>query len=348
MSILYIKQGNVFVPVPAIQGPPGNLDNLTRANVESVLIGDITSHNHSTQIAAVLTDYVLKVAGMGLSTNDFTDALLTKLNGLSNYDDTTISSALTTLQNQLNTLVSGNASTAIESFNEITSFLANVTDSETLEGILAGLNTTIANSLTEAKAYSDAGINTHNTSNTAHQDIRDLIPNSIATESVNGLMSSTDKTKLNAIEAEANKYILPTASSTVKGGIKVGDGLTLDGEILKTTPIISNLAYESIATITSPFSIVQNTDYNFTLSENWDQNAVYIFRMLTWDGTTPYSYQNILVFGNQINIPIGYSAFISAGATYREFEITTVNANIITIRGTSTNTCKIDSIYKLK
>lgn len=40
------------------------------------------------------------------------------------------------------------------------------------------------------------------------------------------------KAKLAGIEAEANKYVLPTASSTVKGGIKVGAGLKMEGEVL--------------------------------------------------------------------------------------------------------------------
>lgn len=61
------------------------------------------------------------------------------------YDDTAVRNALTTLQNQINGLVSGNASVAIESFNEIIAFLANVEDTETLSGIIAGLNQSIAN-----------------------------------------------------------------------------------------------------------------------------------------------------------------------------------------------------------
>lgn len=61
------------------------------------------------------------------------------------YDDTSIRDALTALQNQINGLVSGNVSVAIESFNEIIAFLANVEDSETLAGIIAGLNQSITN-----------------------------------------------------------------------------------------------------------------------------------------------------------------------------------------------------------
>jgi hypothetical protein len=44
---------------------------------------------------------------------------------------------------------------------------------------------------------------------------------SVATISVNGLMSFTDKTKLDDIATGANNYTLPTATSTVKGGVEL-------------------------------------------------------------------------------------------------------------------------------
>lgn len=43
---------------------------------------------------------------------------------------------------------------------------------------------------------------------------------STATTSANGLMSSSDKTKLNGIATNANNYSLPTASSSTLGGVK--------------------------------------------------------------------------------------------------------------------------------
>ena len=61
------------------------------------------------------------------------------------YDYTENRNALTALQQQVNTLVSGDASSAIESFNEIIAFLANVEDTQTLQGIIAGLNQSITN-----------------------------------------------------------------------------------------------------------------------------------------------------------------------------------------------------------
>lgn len=43
-----------------------------------------------------------------------------------------------------------------------------------------------------------------------------------ATQSAAGLMSATDKTKLDEIEAQANKYVLPQATSGALGGFKIG------------------------------------------------------------------------------------------------------------------------------
>ena len=88
-----------------------------------------------------------KVTGKGLSTEDFTSALKGKLEGLTNYDDTEISNAVSSLQSQINTLVSGNANDAINSFNEIIAFLDGVKDTEDLEGIIASIEQQIASKM---------------------------------------------------------------------------------------------------------------------------------------------------------------------------------------------------------
>lgn len=54
----------------------------------------------------------------------------------------------------------------------------------------------------------------------------------LATTTSNGLMSATDKTKLDGIAANANNYTLPTASSSTKGGIKVGTTLSIYNAVL--------------------------------------------------------------------------------------------------------------------
>lgn len=85
-----------------------------------------------------------KVDGKQLSTEDFTTALKNKLNGLSNYDDTTISQAVEKLRIDLDALVSGDTTTAIKTFNEVIAFLDGISDTEDLAGIIASIEQQIA------------------------------------------------------------------------------------------------------------------------------------------------------------------------------------------------------------
>ena len=54
----------------------------------------------------------------------------------------------------------------------------------------------------------------------------------VATTSENGLMSKEDKTKLNGIASGANKYVLPTASASTLGGVKIGGSLQISNGVL--------------------------------------------------------------------------------------------------------------------
>ena len=91
-----------------------------------------------------LAKKVDNVSGKQLSTEDFTTALKQKLQSLNNYDDSALTSAINSLQNQINTLVSGNASSAIDTFNEIIAFLNGVKDTQDLAGIIASIEQQIA------------------------------------------------------------------------------------------------------------------------------------------------------------------------------------------------------------
>lgn len=85
-----------------------------------------------------------KVSGKQLSTEDFTSVLKTKLEGLSNYDDTELSEALSTLRGDFDALVSGDTTTAIKSFNDIIAFLDGVQDTQDLASIIASIEQQIA------------------------------------------------------------------------------------------------------------------------------------------------------------------------------------------------------------
>lgn len=69
---------------------------------------DLSNYATITQLNNSLLNYVEKVTGKELSSNDFTDSLKNKLEGLSNYDDTDVWATLQELEiNKQNTLVSG-------------------------------------------------------------------------------------------------------------------------------------------------------------------------------------------------------------------------------------------------
>lgn len=85
-----------------------------------------------------------KVDGKQLSTEDFTTLLKQKLDGLSNYDDTAIQASVSKLRTDLDTLVSGDTTTAIKTFNEVIAFLDGLEDTEDLAGIIASIEQQIA------------------------------------------------------------------------------------------------------------------------------------------------------------------------------------------------------------
>lgn len=105
---------------------------------------DISHLASFADLQAGLADKVDKIDGKNLSTEDFTTALKQKLEGLQNYDDTAINEAINKLEGILNTIVGGNASDAIESFNEIIAFLNGIKDSRNLDNIIASIEQQIA------------------------------------------------------------------------------------------------------------------------------------------------------------------------------------------------------------
>ena len=122
-----------------------------------------------------------KVTGKQLSTEDFTTALKQKLEGLSNYNDTEIQAAVSSLQTQLNTLVSGNADDAINSFNEIIAFLDGIKDSQDLSGIIASIEQQIASKMDKVTLANVATSGSYN-------DLNDkpTIPSAITESTVSG------------------------------------------------------------------------------------------------------------------------------------------------------------------
>lgn len=74
-----------------------------------------------------------------------------------------------------------------------------------------------------------------------------------ATQSVHGLMSKTDKIKLDGIASGANNYSLPTATSGTLGGVKVGSNITNSSGTISLTKsnVTSALGYTPPTTNTT-------------------------------------------------------------------------------------------------
>jgi hypothetical protein len=94
-------------------------------------------------LGTVLTEHqdisgkVDKVQGKGLSTNDFTSELKSKLESLENYDDTKLQETLKALRQEVTLIVSKNSKDSIESFEEIIEFLRGFKDEENLHDIVS-------------------------------------------------------------------------------------------------------------------------------------------------------------------------------------------------------------------
>lgn len=213
--------------------------------------------NGSTIYPATIPEGVVDTNGFTLA--EFMDELLSVLGG-SERNETLI--ALSDLRqaigsedgNDLSRFVAkvnvfledADASDAtINRWKEIESFLAGITDTETLTGLLA-------ENLQSAKGYADTKVQqgtanavtmssnagaadrvlTSGGSNKTAKDsgvaIGDLARNTTATSSANGLMSKEDKTKLDGIAAGANKYTLPAATASALGGVKSGEDVEVD------------------------------------------------------------------------------------------------------------------------
>lgn len=156
-------------------------------------------------IDKLLAQKVDKEEGKGLSTNDYTDQEKEKLAGLSNYDDTEIRKELSdkVSKKELTEAAAGTLTEAKSyTATKTTELWNNVSDvfdatSEELNSNISGGDT---QTLTEAKNYTDKAISEiptpdvsgqierHNTSPTAHPDIRELLNTCV------GLPEFNDKT----------------------------------------------------------------------------------------------------------------------------------------------------------
>lgn len=170
------------------------------------------------------------VSGKGLSTEDYTTAEKNKLSGIAaNANNYTLPAATantlggikvgTNLAIDSSTgVLSGNYSTASSS----TDGLMSATDKSKLDGIETG-----ATAITV-----DSSISSSSTNPVENQAVYTALAGKVDTETGKGLSTNdytdVEKTKLDGIEAGANNYSLPAATTNALGGVKVGSNLAVD------------------------------------------------------------------------------------------------------------------------
>lgn len=131
-------------------------------SIPSEYITETELSNKGYATISALNNKVDAINGKQLSTEDFTTALKTKLEGLSNYDDTDLSNAIETLRGDFDNIVSGDTTTAIKTFNEVIAFLDGLTDTQDLESIIASIEQQIAGKMDKVTLASVATSGNYN------------------------------------------------------------------------------------------------------------------------------------------------------------------------------------------
>ena len=208
-----------------IDGAPATYDTLKE-------ISDwIATHQSEYEaLIAAIAGKVDKVEGKALSSNDFTDALLTKLNGIeANANNYTLPQASASTLGGIKVgdnlaidsstgALSGNYSAASTS----AAGLMSAADKTKLDGIATGATAVTV----------DSSITSSSTNPVESAAIYTALAGKVDTESGKGLSSNdyttTEKTKLAGIAENANNYTLPAATTSALGGVQVGSNLAVD------------------------------------------------------------------------------------------------------------------------
>ena len=112
-----------------------------------------------------------------------------------------------------------------------------------------------------------------------------------ATANNDGLISASDKNKLDSIEQNANNYTLPTASNTIIGGVKIGTGINVNSGTIS----VNNATSEKSGLV----KLYSELGNSVTGTINQATLTEYLSRTLTYQGTIT-SFSNLSQNGNTI------------------------------------------------
>ena len=208
-----------------IDGAPATYDTLKE-------ISDwIATHQSEYEaLIAAIAGKVDKVEGKGLSTEDYTTAEKTKLAGIeagaNNYSlPAATTSALGGIKVGANLAIDSSTGVLSGDYSAASSSAAGLmsaADKSKLDGIAAGATAVTV----------DSSITSSSENPVQSAAIYTALAGKVDTETGKGLSTNdytdAEKTKLGGIEANANNYTLPAATTSALGGVKVGTNLAVD------------------------------------------------------------------------------------------------------------------------
>ena len=208
-----------------IDGAPATYDTLKE-------ISDwIATHQSEYEaLIAAIAGKVDKVEGKGLSTEDYTTAEKTKLAGIeagaNNYAlPTATANALGGIKVGANLAIDSSTGVLSGDYSAASSSsagLMSAADKSKLDGIAAGATAVTVDSLITSSSENPV----------QSAAIYTALAGKVDTETGKGLSTNdytdAEKTKLGGIEANANNYSLPAATTSALGGVKVGSNLAVD------------------------------------------------------------------------------------------------------------------------
>ena len=208
-----------------INGAPATYDTLKE-------IADwIATHQSEYEaLIAAIAGKVDKVEGKGLSTEDYTTAEKTKLAGIeagaNNYTlPTATANALGGIKVGANLAIDSTTGVLSGDYSAATTSAAGLmssTDKAKLDGIAAGATAVTVDSAMSSTSENPVQNKVLYTELAGKVDAvsgKDLSTNDY---------TDAEKTKLAGIEAGANNYTLPAATTSALGGVKVGSNLAVD------------------------------------------------------------------------------------------------------------------------
>lgn len=240
------------------------------SDIQELIPTSTSPENQLTDKAYVdsgLNSKVDKADGMGLSSNDYTNAEKDKLAALTNYDDSTVNSAITDLKtnkadksdtytktetdSQITLKVSEIVADAPKDFDtlkEMSDWIANHKNDATAMNSAIQTNTSNISNLQAGKVDKETGKSLVSDSEIARlstlenyddtavkADISSLQSSKVDSVEGKGLSSNdyttTEKEKLASLE----NYTLPTASADTLGGVKIGEGLSITDGVLSAS-----------------------------------------------------------------------------------------------------------------